>query len=169
MIAGNGCIPMQRKLSNCIKPMLGMMIFLWAGECVSEPSVDHPPMLGNAKRVSGKWVGDYECFQGKVGATLMLTGHKNGSVEGSFSFYPTSLHPETPTGRFVIVGSYYYDGSLILDSGAWVEKPEGYITISLRGKVNSAFDTFTGKVPECFNGEFSLKKMPGLHYDKTLD
>ncbi|HVW65053.1 MAG TPA: hypothetical protein VHB01_08560 [Nitrosospira sp.] len=141
-------------------------MFLSAG--AGEPSID-PPMRGNAKRVSGKWVGSYECFQGKNGATLILTGHKTGYVEGSFSFYPTSSNPKTATGRFVLTGSYYYDGSLILDSGAWVEKPEGYIPISLKGKVNSAFDTFTGTVPECFDTEFSLKKIPGLHYDKTLD
>lgn len=99
----------------------------------------------------------------------MLTGHKSGAVEGDFLFYPTLSNPGTATGRFVITGSYYFDGSLILDQEAWVEKPEGYITISLRGKVNSTFDTFTGTVPECFDTEFSLKKMPGLHYDKTLD
>lgn len=37
-------------------------------------------------------------------------------------------------------------------------KPEGHQTISLRGKVNSSFDTFTGTVPECFNAEFNLEK-----------
>lgn len=154
------------KLRNYLGAMLGTIMFLSAG--VGEPAMD-PPMRGNAKRVSGKWIGNYECFQGKNGATLILTGHKNGYVEGSFSFYPTSSNPETATGRFVLTGSYYYDGSLVLDSGAWIERPQGYITISLRGKVNSTFDTFTGTVPECFDTEFSLKKMPGLHYDKTLD
>ena len=99
----------------------------------------------------------------------MLTGHRSGHVEGSFSFYPMSSSADMATGRFVLVGSYYYDGSLILDSGAWIEKPEGHETISLRGKVNSSFDTFTGTVPECFNAEFSLEKMQRLHYDKTLD
>jgi hypothetical protein len=146
--------------------MLGIIMFLSSG--MSESSID-PPMKGNATRVSGKWIGNYECFQGKTGVTLVLTGHKNGAVEGSFLFYPTSSNPGTATGRFVITGSYYFDGSLILDSEAWIEKPEGYITISLRGKVNSTFDTFTGTVPECFDTEFSLKKMPGLHYDKTLN
>lgn len=118
---------------------------------------------------AGKWVGHYECFEGKTGVTLMLTGHKNGRVEGSFSFYPMSSSADMATGRFVLVGSYYYSGSLILDSGAWIEKPEGHQTISLRGKVNSAADTFTGTVPECFNAEFSLEKMHRMHYDKTLD
>jgi hypothetical protein len=157
---------LRGKLSNNLGLVLGTTLFLLAG--VSESATDSP-MRGNAKRVSGKWIGNYECFQGKNGATLILTGHKSGYVEGSFSFYPTSSNQETATGRFVLTGSYYYDGSLILDSGAWIEKPQGYITISLRGKVNSTFDTFTGTVPECFDTEFSLKKMPGLHYDKTLD
>ena len=157
---------LHRKLSKRIRPMLAIIMFFSAG--LSASSVD-PPMLGNAKRISGKWVGHYECFEGKTGATLMLTGHRSGHVEGSFSFYPMSSSADMATGRFVLVGSYYYDGSLILDSGAWIEKPEGHETISLRGKVNSAFDTFTGTVPECFNAEFSLKKMQRLHYDKTLD
>jgi hypothetical protein len=157
---------LQRKLSKHISAMLAMIMFCSAG--VSASATD-PPMLGNAMRISGKWVGHYECFEGKTGATLMLTGHKSGKVEGSFSFYPMSSSADMATGRFVLVGSYYYDGSLILDSGAWIEKPEGHQTISLRGKVNSAFDTFTGTVPECFNAEFSLEKMQRLHYDKTLD
>lgn len=157
---------LHRKLSKRIRPMLAIIMFFSAG--LSASSVD-PPMLGNAKRISGKWVGHYECFDGKTGVTLMLTGHKSGHVEGSFSFYPMSSSADMATGRFVLVGSYYYDGSLILDSGAWIEKPEGHETISLRGKVNPSFDTFTGTVPECFNAEFSLEKMQRLHYDKTLD
>ena len=157
---------LQKKLNKRIRPLLAMIVFFSAG--LSASSTD-APMLGNAKRISGKWVGNYECFDGKTGVTLMLTGHKNGKVEGSFSFYPMSSSADMATGRFVLVGSYYYDGSLILDSGAWIEKPEGHQTISLRGKVNSSFDTFTGTVPECFNTEFSLEKMQRLHYDKTLD
>jgi hypothetical protein len=157
---------LHRKLGKRIRSMLAMIMFFSVG--VSASSID-APMLGNAKGISGKWVGHYECFDGKTGVTLMLTGHKSGKVEGSFSFYPMSSSADMATGRFALVGSYYYSGSLILDSGAWIEKPEGHQTISLRGKVNSAFDTFTGTVPECFNAEFSLKKMQRLHYDKTLD
>ncbi|SFH44090.1 hypothetical protein SAMN05216299_11321 [Nitrosospira sp. Nsp14] len=157
---------LHRKLSKPITPMLAMIIFFSVS--VSATSAD-PPMLGNAKRISGKWVGHYECFDGKTGVTLILTGHKSGHVEGSFSFYPMSSSADMATGRFVLVGSYYYDGSLILDSGAWIEKPEGHQTISLRGKVNSSFDSFTGTVPECFNAQFNLEKMQHLHYDRTLD
>jgi hypothetical protein len=141
-------------------------MFLMAGTTQLSHSSD---MLANATRVSGKWMGNYECFQGKIGVTLTLVGKKNGTVEGDFLFYPTSSHPNTASGRFIVTGLYYFDGSLILDSGAWVEKPEGYITVSLRGEVNSTFDTFTGTVPECFNTEFSLKRTVGMHYDKTLN
>lgn len=161
---------MQRKLTTCIRPRIRpmlAMIMLFSVSVNASPA--DAPMLGNASRISGKWVGHYECFEGKTGVTLMLTGHKNGRVEGSFSFYPMSSSADRATGRFVLVGSYYYSGSLNLDSGAWIEKPEGHETISLRGKVNSAFDTFTGTVPECFNAEFSLEKMHRMHYDKTLD
>lgn len=158
---------LQSELGNYVKPMLGMIMFLTAG--VSEPSIDPPTMLANAKRVSGKWIGNYECFQGPTGVTLTLAGKKNGAVEGNLSFHPTSSNPKTATGRFVVTGSYYSDGSLILGNGAWVEKPEGYITVSLKGKINSGFDTFTGVVPECFNAGFSLKKTIGIHYDKSLN
>lgn len=112
----------MKRLRARIRPVLALIIFFSAG--LSAAPAD-PPMLGNAKRISGKWVGNYECFDGKTGVTLMLTGHKNGKVEGSFSFYPLSSSADMATGRFVLVGSYYYDGSLILDSGAWIENPRG--------------------------------------------
>lgn len=150
-----------------MKRILGIILFFTA--CATQSYAHSSDMLANAKRISGKWVGSYECFQGEAAVTLTLTGHKNGTVEGDFLFYPTLSSPKTATGRFVVTGSYYYDGSLILGSGAWVEKPDGYIAISLRGKVNSAFDAFTGTVPECFNAGFSLKKTVGIHYNKTLN
>ena len=137
--------------------------------CATQPYAHSSDMLANANRISGQWMGNYECFQGKTGVTLTLVGKKNGTVEGNFLFYPTSSNPATASGRFVVTGLYYSDSSLILDSGAWVEKPEGYVTVSLRGKVNSTFDTFAGTVPECFNAEFSLKRTVGMHYDKTLN
>lgn len=144
-------------------------IFLFLTACLTHPYAHSTEMLGNAKRVSGKWVGSYECFEGKAAVTLTLIGHKNGTVEGNFLFYPTPSNPKTATGRFIVTGFYHFDGSLILDSEAWVVKPEGYITVSLRGKINHAFDTFTGIVPECFNTEFSLKKAVGIHYDPSLN
>src|SRR6478609_2803477 len=90
---------LHTKLSKRIRPMLAIIMFFSAG--LSASSVD-PPMLGNAKRISGKWVGHYECFEGKTGVTLMLTGHRRGHVEGSFSFYPMSSSADTATGRFVL-------------------------------------------------------------------
>lgn len=159
-------IDYQNKSRSFARPILGIIMFLSAG--VNEAS-DPPAMLGNAKRVSGKWAGTYECFQGEVAATLTLAGHKNGTVEGDFLFYPTSANPKTATGRFIVTGSYYIDRSLVLGSGAWVEQPDGYIPVSLKGKVNAAFDTFTGTVPECFNANFILKRVPGVHYDQSLN
>lgn len=84
-------------------------------------------------------------------------------------FYPTPSNPKTATGRFVVTGSYYSDGSLIPGNGAWVENPGEYMTVSLKGKINSGFDTFSGVVPKCFNAGFSLKKTIGIHYDKSLN
>ncbi|MEO6561479.1 MAG: hypothetical protein ABIN99_00305 [Nitrosospira sp.] len=150
-----------------MKRILGSILFLIA--CAIQPYAHSSDMLANAHRISGQWVGNYGCFQGKIGVTLTLVGKKNGTVEGNFLFYPLSSNPQTASGRFVVTGLYYFDGFLILDSGTWVEKPEGYITVSLRGKVNPAFDTFTGTVPECFNAEFSLHRAAGMHYDKTLN
>lgn len=68
---------LQSELGSYVKPMLGMIMFLIAG--VSEPSIDPPTMLANAKRVSGKWIGNYECFQGSTGVTLTLAGKKKHS------------------------------------------------------------------------------------------
>lgn len=126
--------------------------------CAAQPPSDPFATSANAEAITGKWMGSYTCLQGDTGVTLTLNGSKDGLVEGIFLFYPTLSNSRAATGRFIVRGSYFSDGSLILGGGAWIERPDGYRAVSLRGKVDSALGTFSGVVPECFNTAFSVKK-----------
>lgn len=112
----------------------------------------------NAEMITGKWVGNYKCLQGTTGVTLELSGSKAGLVEGTFLFYPTPSNPGAATGKFIVRGTYFSDGRLVLGRGAWIEYPEGYITVSLRGKIEPANGQYSGVVPECANSTFLVTK-----------
>ena len=110
----------------------------------------------DAQLVTGIWKGVYTCAQGPTGLTLTLRGAADGLVEGDFLFYPTPSHPSAATGRFIVRGSYFSDGVLVLGGGAWIERPDNYLAVGLRGVVNG--NAFTGVVPECGNSAFTLTR-----------
>ena len=143
--------------NRVITILMALIVSLFTA-CVAQPTFDPLAAPANAEVVTGKWTGKYTCLQGNTGVTLTLNGSKDGLVEGIFLFYPTQSNLNAATGRFIVRGSYFSDGSLILGGGAWIERPDGYDAVSLRGKVDSALNTFSGVVPECFNTAFSVKK-----------
>lgn len=143
--------------NRVITILMTLLVSLFTA-CAAQPTFDPLAAPANAEAITGKWTGNYTCLQGDTGVTLTLNGSKDGLVEGIFLFYPTLSNSSAATGRFIIRGSYFSDGSLILGGGAWIERPDGYQAVSLRGKVDSALNTFSGVVPECFNTAFSVKK-----------
>ena len=141
-----------------MKAVLITLIVSSLTACATQQPIDPLATSANAGTITGKWIGNYECLQGTTGVTLTLTGSQDGLVEGIFLFYPTPSNPNAATGRFIVRGSYFSDGSLVLGRGAWIERPDNYIAVSLRGKVDSTLSTFSGVVPECFNSVFSVKR-----------
>lgn len=141
-----------------MKGILTILIVSFFTACAIQPTIDPLAVSANAENVTGKWIGNYKCIQGVTGVTLMLNGFQDGVVEGVFIFYPIPSNPSVATGRFIVRGTYFSDGSLVLGRGAWIERPDNYYALSLRGKVDSIFSTFSGVVPECFNNAFSVKK-----------
>jgi len=138
-------------------------IVVWMGAvllsaCASAPRVASDAVPANAAPVSGAWTGTYTCLQGETGLTLSLAGAANGLVEGTFLFYPTPSNPNAATGKFIVRGWHYSDRSLVLSPGAWLERPDGYRTVSLRGRLDADERTFTGVIPECLNTRFSIQR-----------
>lgn len=125
--------------------------------CASAPPIAEDAVTTNASAVSGLWVGKYKCQQGETSLQLSLSGTPDGLVEGTFLFYPTPSNARAATGKFIVRGWYYSDGSLLLSPGAWIEQPSGYGTVSLRGRIDTINHTFSGVIPECFNMSFSTR------------
>ena len=132
-----------------------LLVVITLASCATLPEDGSP---SSAEKITGKWVGNYKCSQGITGVTLELLGSKDGFVEGTFQFYPTPSNPGAATGKFIVRGVYFSDGRLELGRGAWIEYPEGYISVSLRGKINPATGQYSGVVPECFNSTFLVTK-----------
>ncbi len=112
----------------------------------------------SANGLTGDWRGVYICAQGLTGLNLRLVGSADGTVEGVFTFYPVPSNPGAATGRFVVRGTYMENRALVLGGGAWIERPEGYTTITLHGQASVSEAIFSGVVPECQNNPFTLQR-----------
>ena len=106
------------------------------------PRVD----MDDATELTGTWTGSYTCSQGVTGVWLDLVGYASGRVEGTFRFFPVASHPGVATGSFRMLGSLAQAGGVVLAGGAWIERPPGYGTVDLEGRVDSTGALFTGDV-----------------------
>jgi hypothetical protein len=107
--------------------------------------------------VTGAWIGDYRCPQGKTGLRLTVEQHSTGVVSGTFEFFPVPENPSVPMGSFAMMGSIE-NRRLTLAGGSWIQRPPGYETVGLSGEISPDGDSYTGKVqnPDC--GSFSLRR-----------
>jgi hypothetical protein len=107
--------------------------------------------------VAGKWVGYYDCAQGKTGLSLTMEAQPGGVVSGTFEFFPVPENPRVPTGSYKVKGSV--SGRKVALAGAeWIQQPPGYATVGLAGDVSSDGDTYAGKIQNSSCGAFSLHK-----------
>lgn len=112
----------------------------------SEPVAEAVPV-----DVSGRYVGAYECPQGKTGLTLSIEQFDGGRLEAVFEFGPHPTNPDVPDGSFRMRGATAVGDRVRLEATEedWIEQPEGYVTVDLQGQLVGA--ELSGEIinPEC--------------------
>lgn len=68
----------------------------------------------NAKKLTGKWKGNYYCVQGETGLTLKIKGKSNGTFCGTFKFYPLPSNPNAKSGKFSFTGTFDASGKVVI-------------------------------------------------------
>lgn len=108
-----------------------------------------------AEPIDGVWEGAYTCGQGKTGLTLTLDGAADGTVTGTFSFWPRSDNPGVPSGSFAVRGTVTPQGQLSLHGDHWIDQPAGYGMVGLEGTAyagqNGDKDAIVGRVSDLQN------------------
>jgi len=109
---------------------------------------------GDARWLTGTWVGGYHCpfGYGDARLTLTLTGRRTGRLEGLFAFAVTEPFTQIQPGSFRVEGGYGANGAIRLTGTRWVEWPTGLKMVGLDGRADRAPDSLSGTVPECGEG-----------------
>lgn len=110
--------------------------------------------------LSGSWEGEYRCGQGKTSLTVTLEPGGSGWT-GQFAFGPHAENRNIPSGSFKL--SARMDGDdVVFKPGSWIDRPSGYGTVGLEGRLSSSLKTITGKVTSSACGPFSLTRTSPL-------
>jgi hypothetical protein len=81
------------------------------------------------------------------------------TVNAIFHFYSTPRNQQVPTGTFAMNGTFnQQNGQLELGGVSWINRPEHYDMIPLKGKIDAAGATFTGRIEFQDCEEFTLKR-----------
>ncbi len=111
---------------------------------VQDPTSD---LTATAKVLSGTWKGTYRCGQGLTGLRLVLFPTADGTLLGTFNFYPVDSNPGVPSGRYAMRGTYsesWFD----LRSDYWIDQPSGYGMVDVSGDVPAGpSEHLAGRLP----------------------
>jgi hypothetical protein len=101
------------------------------------------------------WIGDYDCAQGRTNLFLHILGAHDRQVQALFGFHHL---PTNVTGQFLMAGTFdEKTGRVMLEPGAWIDKPVGYLPVGLDGGVSRDGKRFTGRIVGSGCGGFRLK------------
>lgn len=96
--------------------------------------------VAHARDLTGVWTGTYVCAQGVTGLELTITA-RGSQLSAVFRFGATPDNPGVPDGAFEMTGHYNRNTEAVaLDAGAWLNRPEDYEIVHLRGAARSAGD-----------------------------
>ncbi len=111
-----------------------------------------PPSQHRAK--DDVWHGTYECRQGKTAVTIRLH-HESDKLVGTFEFGALAENPNVPHGLFEISGTLSGD-HLVVEPGAWIERPQNYVTVGFAGEMNRDHRLFHGTIGDAGCGQIDL-------------
>lgn len=104
-----------------------------------------------AAQITGIWRGGYECGQGRGALVLDLTQHPDGRVTGTFDF-----DSEGRRGVYELEGALGSDGTVTLSPGRWINRPAGFGSVGLEGRVDGEF--FSGTILHQACGGFGTRR-----------
>jgi hypothetical protein len=130
--------------------LLAAVVVLWAGgPAWAESEID------------GAWTGEYICQQGRTALDLQISGADTRNLSAMFYFHAASdgllARMLVPNGCFLMRGLYNPAiSTLTLVPGKWMQKPFGYVSVGLQGRMKG--DTISGQIfgPGC--ATFLLKR-----------
>jgi hypothetical protein len=102
----------------------------------------------DARALSGRWTGTYECLQGITALELELRGNGYGIVQGTFAFSPTAENREVETGRYPVMGRFT-GTSLVLRPIDVRDMPGVYVPVGIQATVTGRRMTGWIEGPGC--------------------
>ena len=97
-----------------------------------------------ADLLSGQWRGSYTCYQGST--ALVLAIEPDGQQwSGMFAFGPPKDNKSVPHGAYQI-SITESDGVYSVVPGDWIEQPDGYTVVGVRGAISEDLTTFSGEI-----------------------
>jgi hypothetical protein len=144
--------------------------FIWEPLLGSSPPSDEQDSLAatlppSRTALRGHWEGEYQCQWDTIGFTLDITDEYADAVDGIdaiFSFFPVQGAPSSPSGSFAMSGDYDpEDGTIVLKSGDWIERPLGLQRHDLAGRAEIGGGSISGRLETPGCGDFILVRGTG--------
>lgn len=126
----------------------------WADR--TNPPPRPPVQQGPSCPLQPGWTftGTYLCAQGETDLTLRVLAVRGGAVRAEFAF---SHAPTAVVGRYTLAGRCA-DDVVTLAPEAWVQRPEGYVMVGMRGLVNPGATRYEGAITHASCGWFSVRR-----------
>jgi tRNA A-37 threonylcarbamoyl transferase component Bud32 len=112
------------------------------------PAPSLPPLPAATRgEVAGRWQGRYQCQREEIGFLLNITSRDGARIAAVFEFFPLPGTLSFPRGSFNMSGEYDpRDGSIRLHSAGWIERPLGFQSHDIEGRLDSNGHTISGRV-----------------------
>jgi len=108
------------------------------------------PETMNSGEMAGKWTGTYKINQTEASFTLEIQKNESGEYVCKFIFGPSQNNPDIRNGSFSMNASFDTTSkSLILTAKDWIERPEGYEMINIKGTISN--NTMSGGIVSTSN------------------
>lgn len=116
----------------------------------------------------GRWSGAYQCQWDSIGLILDITdrgGETENDIDAVFSFYSLPGAPSLPSGSFTMTGDYDpSDGTIVLNSEAWVEQPPGLELHDIAGRAAIGGGAISGRIETPGCSDFHLARDSGAAF-----
>jgi hypothetical protein len=96
--------------------------------------------------LTGTWIGDYVCPQGKTGLTLTIDKQSGPLFTGYFHFYPLPENDRPKEGCYAVSGTIGVDGGINIVGGRWITQPPNYVVVDLKGAHDPREQSLAGNV-----------------------